>query len=163
MATRVYLDTWLLRALVSDQGHERGDAKHELSKLVSNSFEVVVPQIALGEAFATIMRDYSDNLAEAHNKLIKLHDDLKLVIDSRTCLPSPTILSLQYAQEMKNEDSNLRETDLLIVSQALVDPESQRLLTADRDLLDSMVITNKEQELRDSGNRNQVLKIVDGL
>jgi len=163
LATRIYLDTWLLRALISDKAQERSEANHEISKLRSQSFESVIPQIVLGETVSTIMRDFSDP-NDIHNKLAKLYDSIRPILNPRTCLPPPTKEAYKIAEELKNADGNLRDTDLLIVAQALIDPESERLLTPDKDLLDSEVIREKEKEMREIDNsRIKLLKIVDGL
>ena len=161
--TNIYLDTWLLRGLVSENAAEKADANHHMNKLRSNVFNISVPQIALGEVFAVIMRDFRSDPIVAYTKLKKLFDDLMGILDVDACLPPPTVKSLQYARELKEGDNNLRETDLLIVAQALADPDSQRLLTPDKDLLDSRIIKEKEKQLRFSGERNVLLKIVDGL
>ena len=49
------------------------------------------------------------------------------------------------------------------MAQALLDPDSQRLLTADRKMLESDVIVDGEERLGDSGSRRVQLGIVDGL
>jgi len=162
MGTRVYVDTWLLRGLVSKKKHERMDAKREISRLESNSFDVVIPQIVIGETVSVLMRDFPDP-SEAKNRLVKLYDSIKKILDPSSCLPPISMLILEKARELKSGDGNLKDTDAIIVSHTLLDPNSQRLLTADTDLLNSEFIKQMENEMRASRIRRKRLKIVDGL
>jgi len=162
LATRVYVDTWLLRAFVSNNKHDASDARRELSKLRSSSFEAVIPQIVIGEAVSTILRDFSQP-NDIHNKLSKLYDELQPILNFRQCMPPISMLIVNQANELKQKDGNLKDTDAIIASHALLDPQSQRLLTSDTDLLNSRVVIQVEEELRGSGIRRQKLKVVDGL
>ena len=54
-------------------------------------------------------------------------------------------------------------TDLLIVSQALADPDSQMLLTADDRLVRSEEIECKDAELHGCGKRRSRLRLTDRL
>jgi len=64
---------------------------------------------------------------------------------------------------LKKKDPRLKDTDAIIAAQALLDRYSQRLLTADTDLLHSRIIKDKEKRMRDEYERNLELKVVDGL
>lgn len=77
--------------------------------------------------------------------------------------PPITMNTLEEAKLLKDHDEYLDDTDAIIVAQVLLDPNSQRLLTVDRILLDSKVIIHEEKRLRDLGNRIAKLRIVDGL
>ena len=55
------------------------------------------------------------------------------------------------------------DTDAITVAQSPLDPNAQRLLTADMKMLYSDVIVGEEKRLRDSGSRKIQLKIVDVL
>jgi len=161
MGTRVYLDTWILRALISKNNAERKDALHEITRLESNSFDVVISQVVLGEAFATIMRDYGSN--DIRRILSKLYDSLVKIVDADSCLPPITVNIVEKAKMLKKKDPRLKDTDAIIAAQALLDRYSQRLLTADTDLLHSRIIKDKEKRMRDEYERNLELKVVDGL
>ena len=160
--TKVYLDSWILRGLVSKKSSQRGDAKREISKLRSHSFDVSISQIVIGETISTVFRDYDDP-NDAHNILTKLYDDIMPILDASSCMPPLTMDVYQKANELKNADSHLKDTDIIITAQALLDPNSERLLTNDRDLVNSRVIKEEEERMRQAGLRNVLLKIVDGL
>lgn len=162
MATRVYLDTWLLRALISKES-KKEEVRREVTRLRSNSFDVIVPQIVLGEAFGTIMRDY-DNPNEVRSILNKLYDHLRRMMDTPgSCIPPVTVDIMEKAKELKKADSYLGDTDIIIVAQALLDRTSQRLLTADTKLTSSTVIKEEERKMRQNDQRDLELRIVDGL
>jgi predicted nucleic acid-binding protein len=160
---KVYLDTWVLRAFVSEKASERADAKHELEKLRSNTYAVIVPQVVLGEVMSVILRDFND-ATDGQRRLCSLHNELKNIItDMGTCLPPLTTEVFNCAQTLKSIEANLRDTDSLILAHALLDPNSQRLLTRDRTLLDSTRLQCEESRMRTEQLRSQRLKIVDGL
>ena len=163
MPTKVFVDNHLLRGMLSETSLERADALHQFKKLNQNTYEAVIPQVAIGELVSISMRDFGDDPSEIHNKLGKLYENIHKILDVSICMPPPNKKSIEIAMELKNRDSNLDMTDLLILSQALIDRESQRFLTTDKKLLDSDVIKQKEEELRDSNDRVKRLKIVDGL
>ncbi len=162
MPTKVYLDTYVLRGLVSSKKPERSEALGEISKLANASFETVMPQIVLGEALATIIRDYSDP-NDAHATIKHLYDKIMQIHVPDRGFPVITMKILGEAKLLKDRDEHLSDTDAIIVAQSLLDPDSQRLLTADRKMLDSDVIVDEEKHLRDSGSRRVQLRIVDGL
>lgn len=87
MHTRVYLDTHVLRGLVSSNKSERSEMLNEISKLENTSFETIIPQIVLGEALTTIIRDYSDP-NDAHVTIKHLYDKIMQIHVSRTWLSS---------------------------------------------------------------------------
>ena len=162
MPTKVFVDNHLLRGMLSTKSLERQDALHQFNQLNHNTYEVVISQIALGELVSVTMRDFNEP-AELANKLGKLYEHISDVLDVSICLPPPNKKSIEIAIELKTGDNNLDMTDLLIVAQALADKDSQRFLTRDKKLLDSEIIKKKEEELRNNNERNQKLKIVDGL
>jgi predicted nucleic acid-binding protein len=67
--------------------------------------------------------------------------------------------SLKLAVELKDRDNNLDVTDLLIVSQALIDKYSTILLTNDGRLIDSPEI----DRMKKREDRLRKLKISDSL
>ena len=83
--TNIYLDTWLLRGLVSENVAERTEANHHMSKLRAHVFQVSIPQIALGETVAIIMRDFRSDPTVAYTKLKKLYDDVIQILEFFLC------------------------------------------------------------------------------
>lgn len=163
MATKIYLGTWFLRAFVSRKSSKRSDVMPDFKKLQSNSFEAVIPQIVLGEAFATIMRGY-DEPNSAYTVLKKLYEMLHKIIDSGSCIPTITVDIIEKAKKLKKDDSRLKDTDAIITAHALLNSDSQKLLTAvDTTMLNSRVIKDEEEIMRNADQRNSKLKIVDGL
>jgi hypothetical protein len=67
------------------------------------------------------------------------------------------------AQKIKFRDSYIKDTDALVVAHAMVEPDSNRLITSDANLIDSTAITCIEQEMRNDGARTAELRIVDSL
>ncbi len=53
--------------------------------------------------------------------------------------------------------------DALIASHALTDPKSTRLITGDKNLLNSTAVRKIESDLQDDGKREMELRITDGL
>lgn len=156
------MDTWLLRALVSVDAGERGDALSIISKLEAHPHDIKVPQVALGEAISTIMRDYSD-ASGAYNALKKLYDHLKRMGISRSSLPPIKIDIVDEAKILKRLDSRLGDTDAIIAAQALLDPVSQKLLTVDTVMLNSKAIADEEIRLRKEGKRCMRMIVTDRL
>jgi len=162
MGTIVFLDSWLLRGYVSSNTLEASDARHQLSKLESNSYSVFIPQIVIGETISTMLRDFPTK-HDLDNKLSKLTDTLQSILDLRKNLPPLTMLVVDKAHELIEMDSVLDNTDALIASHALMEPYSQRLLTDDRKLLDSEAIKEMDKRMNSDRIRKKRLKIVDGL
>lgn len=162
--TRVYLDTYFLNALISKKQSEKTEARDEFKRLQSNpgSFDVVIPQIVLGEAFSTILRDYGNDgdILDMLNELCKY---LKETVDVETCLQSLTVKTLEKARMLMDNDEFLKDTDAIIMAQVLLDPKSQRLLTHDSVLMKSRTIKDEEKRMRASGQRELELRVVDGI
>ena len=159
--TTIYLDTWFLRVMASNTQSDKREARAYLTKFKSNSFNVIVPQLAIGEAFSTILRDCGDP-NEAYNSLKKLLDMLN-VITKPDCLKPMKITIAKKAVELKTVDSQLGDTDTILVAHALIDPDSQMFFTFDSKLLKSIAIITEEEKMRNDNQRKQKLKIVDTL
>ena len=163
MTTKVYLDTWVVRGLVAKKRAEQNEVERMVRRLRYNVFEVVIPQIALGEAFAVIVRDY-DETREADRALCKIRKELSfLPLSAKKGMPPLTLEIVQKAQELQEADTYLQDTDAIIAAQALLDPTSQRLLTHDKSLLRSSAIVNMEEKMRENGERSEELRVVDEI
>lgn len=98
-----------------------------------------------------------------HIILTKLYDRLRSIMDMKASFPHLTQQVFECAQKLQLKDSYLEDTDSLILAHALIDPDSDRLITSDQILIDSTAITEFEQDMRDGGQRNTELRIVDSL
>lgn len=135
--------------------------KAMLSKM-THGYEVVVPQVALGEVFAIVMKN-NEARSDVEKRLVDLCDDLYKVANPKTCFPPPTTEIFQCTRDLTMQDSAIKNMDALITAHALTDPKSTRLITGDKSLLDSTVVRKIESELRESGKREVELRITDGL
>ena len=163
MPTTVYVDSWLLRGITSMKFGDRKAAMREFTKLYNPSYTAVIPQIALGETINTMMRDMADDANAFNTATKKLFDSIANILDVSKCMPPPSPESFEIAHDLKHRDGSLDITDLLIVSQALADPDSERLLTADDNLVRSKEIKCKEAELYGCDKRRSRLRLTDRL
>ena len=85
-----------------------------------------------------------------------LYDKIMQIHAPDRGFPAITMEILGEAKLPKDRDGHLSDTNAIMVAQALLDPDSQRLLTADRKMLDSDAIVDGKH-LRDSGNRRSIL------
>lgn len=160
---KVFIDSSLIRDLVSPTKPVRTAANDQISKLSRNNHVVFIPQIVLGETLSTLMRDYRNDPREGHNMLKKLYNKLLEIMDMNSSFPSLSQDITNCANKIQFRDSYVRGTDALVVAHALVEPDSNRLITSDANLIESSVITCIEKEMRDCGLRTTELRIVDSL
>ena len=156
MGTVVYLDTSVLRDIVSREREDRNDSKRLFASLKSAVYEVKVPQTVVGEAVTTVMRDFETS--EWEQLVGRIMRELGNVADPATCFPplDPTVAA--KASEAMRKVRNLTKTDALIAAQAMMDPESQMLVTADNLLLDSTWLKEEEVRMRNGGERARHLQ-----
>ena len=152
----MYLDTSVLRNVVSRKHKERNDSKRLFASLKSAVCEVKVPQTAVGEAVTTVMRDFETS--EWEQLVGRIMRELGNVADPATCFPplDPTVAA--KASEAMREVGNLTKTDALIVAQAMLDPDSQELITTDKLILKARWFAKEEKRMRNSGERSEHLR-----
>ena len=159
MVVVVYLDTWLLRAYVSKNSSERRDAARLLARLQSGVYVVKVPQVIIGEAVATVMRDYDpDEWEEVVGRMMQAIAD---VADPATCLPPLDTAVVELADQLKARIVGLADTDALLAAQALSDPQAQKVLTRDKLLGGSDILKAVVREMIENGEREYTLKFDD--
>ena len=159
MVVVVYLDTWILRAYVSKNSNERRDAAQRLARLQSGVYVVKVPQVIIGEAVATVMRDYDpDEWEEVVGRMMQA---IASVADPATCLPPLDTAVVDRADQLKARIVGLADTDALLAAQALNDPQAQKVLTRDKLLVSSNILKAVSREMRENGEREFVLKCDD--
>ena len=156
MGTVVYLDTSVLRDIVSREREDRNGSKRLFARLGSAVYEVKVPQVAVGEAVTTVMRDFETS--EWEQLVGRIMRELVNVADPATCFPplDPTVAA--KASEAMREVKGMTKTDALIVAQALMDPESQKLVTTDKRIQKAKWLVDEEARMRKDGERSQHLK-----
>ena len=150
------MDTWPLREYVSKKPSKRKKLARTFARLKSGAYTVRVSQTAIGEAVATIMRDFDeDEWEEVVGRVMRA---VAMVADPSTCLPPPGPAAIEMARRILDGAPRMATTDALIVAQALVDPESQKLITRDTLIADSGWLERLEREMREDGRRTKRLK-----
>ena len=102
------------------------------------------------------MRDFETS--EWEQLVGRIMRELVNVADPATCFPplDPTVAA--KAQEAMRGVKGMTKTDALIVAQALMDPESQKLVTTDKRIQGSYWLVDEEARMRKSGERSRHLK-----
>lgn len=160
--SKVYLDSYYLVDLVKE-GDGVSDVRSLLYRLASNTFEVFVSQIALGEAFAVICRDCKSTGQSTHDMAAKLADVMESNGIGWACAVPPKGDAFGIMRDLWEADKMLDPTDTMIVSHALADGDSKFFFTKDKRLLENREIIKLEKKLREKGMRQTSLKIQDGL
>ena len=151
MVVVVYPDTWVLRGIVSKNHVERREAARLLARLESGVYVVKVPQVIIGEAVATVMRDFDpDEWEEAVGRIMQA---IARVADPATCLPPLDTAVAERARRLKASIKWMTDTDALFAAQALHDPESQKVLTKDTILTGSDELRRIAREMKENGER----------
>ena len=152
----VDLDTWSLREILSKERKARRASTRTLARLESGVYTVKVPQTAIGEAVATIMRDFDEG--EWEGAVGRIMRAVARVADPSTCLSPPGPEELEMAGRILDKIPRLGASDALIVAQTLLDDESQKLITRDALITGSGWLAELEQGMRKDGNRSERLK-----
>ena len=103
-----------------------------------------------------MMRDFETS--EWEQLVGSIMREVGKVADPATCFPPPDPTVAAKASEAMREVGNLTKTDALIVAQALMDPESQRLVTTDKRIQKAKWLVDEEARMRKSGERSRHLK-----
>ena len=151
VAVVVYPDTWVLRGIVSKKHRERREAARLLARLRSGVYVVKVSQVIIGEAVATVMRDFDpDEWEEVVGRIMQA---IASVADPATCLPPLDTAVAKSARRLKTSIKRMTDTDALFAAQALHDPESQKVLTRDTLLTSSGELKKVAREMKENGER----------
>ena len=162
MPVRIYLDTSVLRDIVSRDRRSRNKSKRLFEKIKKpGAYEVKVPQTVMGEAVTTVMRDYER--ADWEALVGRIMGEVAKVADPATCFPPPDPAVAAKAQEAMRKVKGMTKTDALIAAQALMDPESQKLATTDNQLQRAKWLVEEENNMRKSGERSKYLKFDKGV
>ncbi|MDE0091240.1 MAG: hypothetical protein OXP12_07835 [Thaumarchaeota archaeon] len=159
--SRAYLDTYYLLEVVFE-GEYKKRAERLLSQISSDSFEVFIPQIVVGEAVSQIYekcggRTRPDRLLERFASLMEKYGW------GDTNMSPPSNRAFRIAAELSRVDNRLVGVDTEILAIALADPESKFLFTPDQTLTENESICDYELQLRHGGERSARLKISPSL
>ena len=160
-ASRIYLDTYYLLEVIFGGKYKRR-VEHLLSQISSNSFEVFIPQIVVGEAVSQMYekcggRTRPDHLLEKFASLMEKYGW------GDANMPPPSNRSFHIAAELTRVDSRLVGADVAILALALADPDSKFLFTPDQTLTENENVCNYELQLRHDEERSMRLKISPSL
>ena len=161
MSVVVYLDTWALREIVSKKPGSRRESAHRFARLEPGVYTVKVPQVVVGEAVTTVMRDYDPH--EWRDMAGRIMDAIGGVADPATCFPPPSPAAGELAGRLTALDRRITNTDAFLAAQALLDRESQKVVTADRTLANSARLDEVERRMRRDGERLWRLKFDDNV
>ncbi len=159
---RVYLDTSYLYELVMKRHTQKSDdVARVVEKSIYNAqnyhYQIVIPQIAVGEVFATLPEDIvgQQELVSVLNVLWTTLEDL-LGKDFNGLLPM-TGEGIEILKCIKEYEDRLDPTDTIIIAQAASDPSSETLLTLDKAIINSTGLRKFVQELVKKGKRKTSL------
>ena len=170
---RVYLDTSYLIPIIKKRVTDKSDEK---SSIVERSmyrarekYKIIIPQIVVGELFAKLPELMKNLTDEAHeHKVAKLVSSLIGVFEDYTGEEFIGLMpinreAIDISLKIVEYEDRIDFTDVLLVAQAAVDPQSEYLLTFDGGILKSTGISTFINKLVDDGVRSYELKITDEL
>ena len=157
MGIVTYVDTWGPRGLLAKKPADRKRAAHTFARLKSGDYDVKVPQIVIGEAVTTAMRDYGPGEWEV--PVCKMLRAVEEVADPGTCFPPPDPETAELAAELMANVEGMTRMDAFVAAQALLDPMSQKLITDDTVLKRAAWLIELERQMRRDGKRIKKLKI----
>ena len=157
MAIVTYVDTWGPRGLLAKKPADRQMAARIFARLESGDYDVRVPQIVIGEAVTTAMRDYGPGLWE--DPVRKMLRAVERVADPGTCFPPPDPETAELAGQIMVHVGGMTKMDAFVAAQALLDPMSQKLITDDAILKSAAWLIELERQMMRDGKRIMTLKI----
>ena len=163
----IYIDTCFFQGYLWGKPDEKENAKDIFYRIKSSvrrnrDFNVKIPFIVIGELINNLNREnYGQrNRDGIMYTFFELREDLKA-----DTIP-PNKCCYDKAKLLTDQDSYFAEhapTDAFIVSCALCDPDSSRLLTTDSRLLESELLKKIEKDMRTNKERNRQLKMTEEL
>ena len=153
----VYLDTWAPRLILAKKAADRSRAARLFAQLERGDYDVRVPQIAVGEAVTTVMRDFGPG--EWEEPACKMLRSIEGVSDPATCFPPPDPETAELAGLIMTHVGGMTNADSFVAAHAVQDPLSQKLVTNDAVLMNTPWLTELEQRRRQDGKRIKKLKI----
>ena len=157
MSIVTYMDTWGPRGLLEKKPADRKWVARTFARLESGDYDVRVPQIVIGEAVTTAMRDYGPG--EWEEPVRKMLRAVERVADPGTCFPPPDPQAAELAAEIMANVEGMTKVDAFVAAHALLDPMSQKLITNDAVLKNAAWLIEMERQMRRDGKRIKKLKI----
>ena len=149
----VHLDMWMLRMAASKRHGGRKIAAQVFARLESGVHTAKVPQTVIGEAVATIMRDFVEG--EWVGAVGRIMRAVAGVANPSTSLPPPGPEELEMAGRILDKIPRLGASDALIMAQTLLDDESQKLITRDALITGLGWLAELELGMRKDGGRSE--------
>lgn len=153
----VYMDTYYLQGYLWGKKDEQKMCRDVIQGIRRSSghplIKVKIPFCVVGELINNLNRDNPPNKVHILSNFLELIE--KLGADLVPASPEAHLITTKLSRERVYTG----DTDILIVSQALADPFSSRLLTPDRVLLTSETIKKIEIDMRKNKKRKQHLQI----
>ena len=157
MSIVTYVDTWGLREILAKKSVDRKRVARIFARLESGDYDVKVPQIVIGEAVTTAMRDYGPG--EWEEPVRKMLRAVERVADPGTCFPPPDPEAAELAEQIMANVKGMTRIDAFVAAHALLDPMSQKLITNDAVLQNAAWLIELELQMRLDGRRIKKLKI----
>lgn len=156
----LFIDTSFILDLVFENKKDRSynnDIKHK----IKSNYEVKIPQIVIGEIIVQIIEKTRSEI-ERNNKLAEFYKIIQYLTDLNNNSPPINGNVLKMAVELtRNEDSrNMDYHDAIITSFALTSECSCKLLTLDKDIMESEIVYEKTKEQKDKG---RTIRIIDKI
>ena len=156
MSIVVYLDTWAPRLIVAKRAADRNTGARLFAQLERGDYDVKVPQVVVGEAVTTVMRDFGPGGWE--EPVCRMLRAIESVADPGTCFPPPDPDTAEMARQMMKNVGGMTQADSFVGAHAMRDPLSQKLITNDIVLTNAPWLAELERSLRRDGKRARRLK-----
>ena len=129
--SRAYFDSYYLPEVVFE-GKYKDEVERLLYATSRGGFKAFVPQTVLGETVSKILErgEHAPIMMDKLARTIKKHG-----IDARRSLPPAPKRAFAIMGELRKRDEHLDGTDIMILAQVLVDPDSKLFFTKDERML----------------------------
>ncbi len=159
----------IIKKRVTDKSDEKSSIVERSMYRARDKYKIIIPQIVVGELFAKLPELMKNLTDEAHeHKVAKLVSSLIGVFEDYTGEEFIGLMpinreAIDISLKIVEYEDRIDFTDVLLVAQAAVDPQSEYLLTFDGGILKSTGISTFINKLVDDGVRSYELKITDEL
>jgi len=159
----------IIKKRVTGESDEKSSIVERSMYRARDKYKIIIPQIVVGELFAKLPELMKNLTDEAHQlKVAKLVSSLIGVFEDYTGEEFIGLMpinreAIDISLKIVEYEDRIDFTDVLLVAQAAVDPQSEYLLTFDGGILKSTGISTFINKLVDDGVRSYELKITDEL
>ncbi len=169
----IYIDTHLLINLVEDKAQERTISRNILNSIKSSQKRILIPQIVIGETISILFKKNQYDYNQIRIKTQKTIGNMYNTTNMSNYAPALKFDTCEHVSEIRRyidendngKPRNLLEyhTDMFIVAQAISDPDSEFLITSDRNLLLCKGIPIYVEKLFNEGKRNESFSITEEI